>query len=93
MLYQVRIFLLFAVYNYSSLYIDTLSLLFSYIYIDSTKVTRQKRTGAKIKIKKNELIDIFVSIKMPHAGVLHGKVSGDSFGTSTFVAVTEGLVE
>ena len=59
--------------------------------INNIKETGQKRPGDKKK-KKNHLIHVFVSLKIPHVGVLHHKASGNPFGTDTYVAVTGGVL-
>ena len=34
--------------------------------------------------KKRDLIRVFISLRMPHVGVLHRKVSGNPFGTGYY---------
>ena len=60
LLYEVKIFPLFAVFHYSSLYQH---FFFSYVDINSTEVSGQKRPGDKKTI--SILIHAFVSLKMP----------------------------
>ena len=76
-LFQVRIFPQFAVYNYSSLYGHSLSLSLSLFFSHILTLVVPRSPGKIGPGTKNALIQVFVSLKMPRAGVLHHKASSN----------------